>query len=167
VLLDPTATAVLKGSRGRRFWLIVGSLILIVASPVIATTGSGPALVATGFGVLFFAAGMGLLAVQLLRPDRLTLAHDDFSYRNLGRRTRLAWSDVAGFGLLRTRHNQATVLQVGIRLNRPRSTLVREFISGPAGDFDSALPETYGLPVEDLLAIMEEWRLAANQAPGG
>jgi len=162
VLLDPTATVVLKGARGRRFWLIVAALFTIVAGPFVAATGHGSA-VSTWFGVVLFVAGLALLGVELFRPDRLTFAVDDFSYRSAGRTTHMAWSEVAEFAVMRTRRRQVDVEQVGIRYKTPRSRLVEQLLSGPGGTFDNALPETYGLPVQDLCAVMEEWRLAASR----
>jgi hypothetical protein len=160
VLLDPTATVVLTGAPGRRFWLIVASLILILSGPIVAATGRGSA-VSTVFGVLLFVCGVWLFGIQLLRPDRLIFARDDFSYRSAGRTTHMAWSEVAEFGVMRTRRRRVDVVQVGIRFKTPRSRLVEQLISGPGGTFDNALPESYGLPVDDLCAVMEAWRLAA------
>jgi hypothetical protein len=45
------------------------------------------------------------------------------------------------------------------------STLVRLMVSGPDKRFDRALPDTYGLSVDELIALMEEWRAAAASRP--
>ncbi|HEY1295069.1 MAG TPA: hypothetical protein VGJ60_18485 [Chloroflexota bacterium] len=160
VLLDPAGVVVLKESRGRRFWLVFGSLLA-------AVWGFGMALLNTDSwrgwaGMLIFCAGIALFIIQLLRPDSLTLTRDGFSYRNLGRSERRAWSDVAEFGILAIRRQGGTTRQVGIRYKNG-NTLVRTMVSGLDARFDFALPDTYRLSVYELLALMEEWRAAASR----
>jgi hypothetical protein len=156
VLLDPNAVRVLKTSASRIWWLLFGSVILLAAGVVVLALGEHVV-----WGWFFFAAGAFLFIRELVWPDRLTLTRDGFSFTILGPRTRIAWSDVAEFGVLRTYRVGTTTRQVGINLKRPRSGVVRALVSGYP-QFDYALPETYGLPVEDLTAIMEEWRAAAS-----
>jgi hypothetical protein len=158
--LGPGAgVVVLKGSRGRRVWLLIASLLLLLAGIVIV------ALNETTFvgllGVVVFGAGVMLLVVQLFRADQLTLTADKFTYRSLGRRTSIAWADVAEFGVLEMPIQGGTVRQVGIRLENHHSLFRRQLVSGATGAYDAVLPETYRLPVEDLAGVMEQWRQAA------
>jgi hypothetical protein len=69
---------------------------------------------------------------------------------------------VAEFGVMLAQVIGAagTVRQVGIRM-KTGSSLVRLMVSGPDKHFDSYLPDTYGLSVDELIALMEEWRVAA------
>ena len=48
-------------------------------------------------------------------------------------------------------------------MKAPGSSLRRRMTSGMSGDYENALPDSYGLTVEDLKALMEEWRTAAAQ----
>lgn len=152
----------LKGSGARRLWLIVGSLLAAVCGlgVVVFNLESFWAWA----GVLIFGVGLAIFVIQLVRPDTLTLARDGFSYRSLGRSMRYAWADVAEFGVLVLRVQGGTTRQVGIRMKTPGGTLARRMVSGLSGRFDGALPDNYGLPVEELVALLEEWRVAAARS---
>jgi hypothetical protein len=160
VLVDPSATVVLKTSVARRFWLVFGAVLLLGAGVVIFALNEGSL---TGWlGVVVFVAGLLLLIVQIVRPDSLTLTRDSFSFRSLGRQNRIAWADVAEFGLLRYYVRGGVVKQVGMRMTR-RSTWRRLATSGARDGFEAYLPDSYGLSVEDLIGLMEEWRLTASR----
>jgi hypothetical protein len=58
---------------------------------------------------------------------------------------------------------RGSVDRVGIRLH-VHSSALRRRMTGMSGDYDSALPDSYGLPVAELCALMEEWRSAAAQS---
>jgi hypothetical protein len=158
--LGPDAgVVVLDSSRGRRIWLLIASLILLLAGIVIV------ALNETTFvgwlGVAAFGGGVWLLVVELFRPDRLTLTRDKFTYRSGGRGKSIPWADVAEFGVSEVRIQGGVVRQVGIRLNGQTSLLRRQMVSGITGAYDVLLPDTYGLHVYDLAELMETWRKAA------
>src|SRR5262249_19890002 len=142
-----------------RIWLLIASLILLLAGVVIV------ALNETTFvgwlGVAVFGGGIWLLVVELFRPDRLTLTMDKFTYRSGGRGTSIPWADVAHFGVSEIPIRGGVNRQVGIRLNGQSSRLRRQMVSGIDGAYDVLLPDTYGLPVKDLAALMEAWRQAA------
>lgn len=143
----------------RRFWFFVASLVLAICG--VAVWAVNPGSFWGWAGVLLIGLGAILFVIQLVRPDSLTLARDHFSYRSLGRSVRYAWSDVAGFGVLLLPRQGANTRQVGIRFKKHGGTLARQMVSGLTGRFDGALPESYGLPADDLVALMEEWRSAA------
>lgn len=160
MLLDPAAVVVLKESRGRRFWILFGSLLL-------AAWGIGMVALHSDswsgwVGALLFCVAAFFIVMQLARPDSLTLARDAFTYTSMGRRFRYAWTNVAEFGVLLAQVIGApgTTRQVGIRMNTG-GTLVRLIVSGPDRRFDTHLPDTYGLSVDELIALMEAWRAAA------
>lgn len=150
---------VLKSSRGRRIWLLIASLILLLAGIVIV------ALNDTNFvgllGVAVFGGGVWLLVVELFRPDRLTLTKDRFTYRSGGRGKSIAWADVAEFGVSEIPIQGGSVRQVGIRMKGDTSLFNRQMVSGITGAYDVVLPDTYRLRVEVLAELMEEWRKAA------
>jgi len=132
--------------------------MLAIAGIVVLASSDG--LFMTLAGVVLLGLSVVLFIVQLVRPDALTLRRDEFSFTSLGMRTRLAWSDVAGFGVVQVPVRRGTVSRVGIRMQVPGSALRRR-LTGMSGDFESALPDSYGLSVEDLCALMEKWRSAA------
>jgi hypothetical protein len=165
VLLDPAGVVVLKSSRWRRFWLFFASLLLAAAGLVVI--GSDQGLFWSVAGVVMVALGAAGFVVELVRPDALTLGRDAFSYTSLGRRITLNWAHVAEFGVLRLRARGGSVKHVGFRRATPRKGVFRRMVSGLADNFDGALPDSYGLPVEDLVVLMEEWRLAAAQRSSG
>jgi len=120
----------LKSSRSRRFWLFVGSLMLAIAGLVVLASSDGPLL--TLAGVVLLALGVVLFVVQLVRPDALTLRRDEFSFTSLGMRSRFAWADVAGFGVVRVPVRRGTVDRVGIRL-RVHTSELRRRMTGMSG----------------------------------
>jgi hypothetical protein len=156
VLVDPAGVAVLRTSRARRVWLLVGALVFCLAGLVVLASSEG--VFWSVAGAVLFAAGGLIFLVQLLLPDSLALSRDELCVSSLGRRTRIAWVDVAEFGVLQLPVRGGSNSQVGIRLKAPSSTLRRRMTSGVAGRFDRALPDTYGLTVEGLCALLEEWR---------
>jgi hypothetical protein len=164
VLLDPAGTVVLKESRGRRFWMLFGSLFVAAWGIGVIALHSNSWL--GWVGALLFCVAAFFIVMQLVRPDSLTLAADAFTYTSLGRRFRYAWTDVAEFGVMLAQVIGAagTTRQVGIRM-KTGSTLVRLMVSGPDKRFDKALPDTYGLSVDELIALIEEWRAAAASRP--
>jgi hypothetical protein len=161
VLSDPAGVLVLKSSRGRRFWLIVGSLMLAVAGLFVLASSDG--LFMSLAGAVLLGLGAVLFVVQLVRPDALTLRRDEFSFTSLGMRTRFAWADVAGFGVVQVPVRRGTVARVGIRMHVHNSALRRR-MTGMSGEYDSALPDSYGLSVAELCTLLEEWRSASAQA---
>ncbi len=159
MLLDPAGNVVLRPSRARRVWLLLGSLVFCLAGVLVFASVHG--WFWSIAGVVLFGAGGLMVLVQVLRPDQLTLSRSDFCFSNLGRRTRIAWADVAEFGVLQLPVRGGSVSQVGIRMNKPGGALRRRLTSGVAGRFESALPDSYRLGVEELSALMEEWRADA------
>jgi hypothetical protein len=162
VLLDPAGTVVLMESRGRRFWIVFGSLFVAAWGIGVLAEHSDSWL--GWVGALLFCVAAFFIVMQLARPDSLTLAGDAFTYTSLGRRYRYAWTDVAEFGVLLVQVIGApgTVRRVGIRM-KTGSTLVRLMVSGPDKRFDREVPDTYGLSVDELIALMEEWRTDAER----
>ena len=157
---NPAGVVVLKSSRGRRFWLFVGSLMLALAGLFVLASSDG--LFMSLAGVVLLGLGLVLFVVQLVRPDALTLRRDAFSFTSLGMRTRFAWADVAGFGVVHVAVRRGTVDRVGIRMQVPVSALRRR-MTGLSGEYDTSLPDSYGLSVAELCALMEAWRAAASK----
>ena len=150
---------VLKSSRGRRVWLLIGALILLMGGIVIVALNDTTWVGLLGVGVFGF--GVLLLVVELFRPDRLTLTKDKFTYRIIGGGKSIAWADVAEFGVSEIPIQGGVVRQVGVRMKGQTSLFRRQMVSGITGAYDVLLPDTYGMPVEDLAALMEDWRKAA------
>jgi hypothetical protein len=78
VLLDPAGTVVLKESRGRRFWMLFGSLFLAAWGIGVLALHSNSWL--GWVGALLFCVAAFFIVMQLVRPDSLTLAGDAFTY---------------------------------------------------------------------------------------
>jgi hypothetical protein len=163
VLLDPAGTVVLKESRLQRFWILFGSLFVAAWGFGVLALHSDSWL--GWVGALLICVAVFFIVMQLVRPDSLTLARDAFTFTSLGRHYRYAWTDVAEFGVLLVPVIGApgTTRQVGIRM-KTGSNLVRLMVSGPDKRFDRELPGTYGLSVDELIALLEEWRAAAGRS---
>ncbi|MFC4729679.1 hypothetical protein [Coralloluteibacterium thermophilus] len=121
--------------------------------------GSGEAtgwLVAVVFGIGALAA----LVVLLPNGAYLELDADGFVLCSLFRRRRVYWAEVEGFGLARIPFG--TMVGWDYRPGYGAGRRRRAVASSLSG-FQAALPDTYGLPAEELAALLEHHRLLSSQ----
>ena len=107
------------------------------------------------FGLIFFGAGALVSAVMLL-PGAvgLMLDADGFQITSLFRRHRSRWRDVKGFepvSIPRSRQKLVGFDDIAVTGNLAKMSVE---ISG----HNAALPDTYGLSVDDLVRLMTLWR---------
>lgn len=114
-----------------------------------------------GLNVLFvwpaailFAAAVPFAALALLRGSTLELTIDGFRLRRGLQRHEVRWADASGFHALHLPHaGQPTVLYDNAAIASTAARLNRRVAGGSSG-----LPETYGLPAEELAGLMTDWR---------
>ena len=138
----------------RRKWL----LLLLFAA---ALTAGGVHMVATaeprGWAVLvFFAVGTIISAVMLMPGAAgLTLDRDGFTIMSLFRANRSRWQDVSGFQAITIPFSRRAM--VGFDDVTAKGKALAELSTAIAGR-SGALPDTYGLAVEELVRLMAQWR---------
>lgn len=95
--------------------------------------------VSTGF------LGRGLLLLLVPGTGRLTLDADGFEIGGIFGSRRTHWRDVHAFDIRKRSARNAKIEEV-------------VFTKPGAADVAGALPSNYGLPLQDLLRLMEAWR---------
>jgi hypothetical protein len=103
--------------------------------------------------IVFGASTLVAVGLVVLRGS-LTIGDDGLTVTNLGRSNTWRWSDIAGFGVMQISSHPFARKSVGMRLIPKRQTVATRFAAGLSG-YDGALPDTYGLKAEDLVALLE------------
>lgn len=109
-------------------------------------------LVAGFFGI----GGLAIVAVTLLRgAPRLILDADGFEFTAVFRRSKIPWSAVDEFYVMR----MSGAKMIGIAFSSAytemrRARAVAEAVSGAEG----AIPDSYAKSPEELCALLNEWR---------
>jgi hypothetical protein len=99
--------------------------------------------------------------VDLLFPATLTLTREGYTVSYPLRHVQHRWVDVERFGIWDLRRKGMSIgKSVAVRLrdqqgSRYSGNLLNRKLSG---GFDDTLRGTYGMPAEDLLALMQEWQ---------
>ncbi|MCI0589814.1 MAG: hypothetical protein L0323_23620 [Planctomycetes bacterium] len=104
-----------------------------------------------------FGSGVLVFGLHLLPgASHLRLASDGIEVRTLYRSGFIRWSDVEGLFPIR----MFGAAFVGMRFSRScdRMKAVRRVASVLTGGAQGVLPDTYGRKVEDLAALLEDWR---------
>jgi hypothetical protein len=144
----------------RRKWLL---LLLTTA----AFTAAGVDMVVTaqpqGWAVLiFFGVGIVVSALMLLPGAAgLTLDRDGFTTTSLFRANRSLWQNVTGFQAISVPFSPKAM--VGFDDVMAKGKALAELSTAMAGR-SGALPDTYGLAVEELVRVMAQWRERATRA---
>jgi hypothetical protein len=154
---------VLKASRFK--WAV-----LFVAGAVFALGGVLVFFAAPGGRVggivvfAFFGLCAVVAAIQLVFRSTLTLTTDGFTLTALRRRRTRSWKDIDSFVPV---HTSALSGVVGIRLaaSAEQPSGVRKAARTIWSYDGGALPDTYGMTVNELAALMNEWRDRYRNSP--
>ena len=103
-----------------------------------------------------------LVFIGLLMPGSasLTLTREGFHVRSLWRGGFTAWSEVERFGVARLGHRTMVTYDLLDAAGRRKGGYVRRLTG-----VEAALPDTYGMPAENLARLMNAWRERALGAP--
>jgi hypothetical protein len=150
----------LRVSRLKMLALLAGSLAFVVGGILlIVFVKDDPEAVIAGMAcVLFFGACAVIGAVMLLPgAGSLTLDVGGLEVCSLFRRNRIAWPQASRFTV-------ATLSLPGGN-KKPMVGYDHDGLKGFGADFsrdkigrNAALPDSYGLPLEDLARLLTEWR---------
>ena len=161
-------TIVLRPRRRRRALLLVGSAVFFAVSALWML--AQPSLVAA-LGVLLFGFGTVAAALQMVPrwaylrvgPEGLLVRHP------FHKPTRVAWNDVERFTAYEVAHQYGSVKMVGYdrRDLTPEKQRVWQTVGRGMTGVDAALPDTYGMPHEELADLLN-WareRFATEHGP--
>jgi hypothetical protein len=115
------------------------------------------------FPASFFALGIPVALIQLLpRSSFLTVDEDGIEFCALFRKCRLKWKDISEFGVY-SRESIGIGNTVGFNYSPsyerlPTMRLLNKTLVG----FEAALPDTYGLPAEDLANLLSTFLAQRN-----
>jgi hypothetical protein len=101
----------------------------------------------------FGLGGMIVLINMLPGASTLTLDKEGFTTRNMFRRCRYTWRDASDFAAVKVGDNKMVIFNL---LSAAQSKLAK--LSFAIAARNGALADTYGLPAEDLAALMSLWR---------
>lgn len=134
-------------------WLLVLGFCAVFVRVGSSTIGDGK--FAGWFVFITFAVGAAVAAVQLLpQSSYLKLTREHFEMRTMYRSHVYKWEDVSAFRPVYLSGNQS----VGFDLLRTEANRTMRDVSVSLSGSEAALPETYQMTAEALVALMNEWR---------
>ncbi len=147
---------VLKASRFKWAVLCFAGAIFALGGLVVFFAAPG-GRVGGIFVFAFFGFCAVVAAIQLVYRSTLTLTTDGFTFTALRRRVTRRWKDVDSFVPV---HTSAFSGVVGIRLvgSPDQHSDLRKAARNVWGYDGGALPDTYGMTVDELAALLNEWR---------
>ncbi len=153
----------MRSSRVRTMLLLAVSIfVLVIGGAAVATGEQGGWWAIMGGAVL-----TGFLCLLLVRPNRLELDDRGFTtVTPLGRRSRVEWIECAAFRVYRPDVDGSFRAPLRVVYDTKDSqghnlALVSQFVAGGS----AALPDTYGMPADDLADLLNRYRTAAIQQP--
>ena len=142
----------------RALSLLAMSVVFMVVGGMMIVDHDGLGWFVAGlFGLMIFV----FLALSLW-PGQLVLTPDAFIINNLRGKSTWRWQGIEQFGIMRIYFRGFASKRVGFRFKHGGHSALRKLSIGLTG-FDGALPDTYGLSAERLVAIMEDVRRADHQ----
>ncbi len=149
----------LRVNRLKMLPLLAGSLVFVACGILlIGFVKDDPEATVAGIASVVFFGACALIGAVMLLPGAgsLTLDVRGFEVCSLFRRNRIAWPQASRFTV-------ATLSLPGSK--RPMVGYDHDGLKGAGADFsrnaigrNAALPDTYGLPVEELARLLTEWR---------
>lgn len=154
----PSLPLTLRPSRAKWLWVLLGSAVLAAGGGLMLHDPSlGPPWQAWTV-VGFFGCSVLISTLQLIPgASYLRLERSGFVVRSLGRTRRTAWADVAGFGTLSHSRSRKAMVGWNYRPGRGEPSRLRKLNAQLVG-YEAALPDTYGLDSDDLVALLEALR---------
>jgi hypothetical protein len=109
------------------------------------------------FPLVVFAIGSVVFAVNFLpSASKLVLTREGFTFTSLFREQKVTpWSHVAHFGIAHVSLNRMLGWDY-VPEHRPAGKAPG--LSKAASGFEAALPDSYGMKMQDLVSLMEDWR---------
>jgi hypothetical protein len=141
----------LNTNKKKMLLLLVVSLIFVVMG--IALMMSKSNLTSVSYGIVFFFGLCALVAIIQLLPSAsyLLLTKDGFTMCSIFRATTYRWCDIEKFFVITVVINEMVGLDFAKGFREAQA--MRAISKGISGA-DGALPDTYGMRVEDLTTLM-------------
>jgi hypothetical protein len=149
---------VLQSTRHVSLGAAIVALVFLGAGLVLLRSGRPEGWFALALCVL----NVMLSIVPLATRGSLTLTREGFTTQAGGRSFTYAWQDIQEFGVWTVGLWHVGMRWVGFRFNaaHPSSALWTR-LGRVLSPWDGALPDTYGLQPQELVALLEHWRRGA------
>jgi hypothetical protein len=152
------APLVLRPSMRKWLWVLAAAIVFVVAGIVSIEEPRDAADANVGwFAVVFFGLGIVISGIMLIPGGAgLTLSADGFVVRKFFYDRTVRWTDVGEFvirGVSYPRGSKKFVVY-----NDPSAKGTLAAANARLTGYTGALPDTYGLSVEDLCRLMTLWR---------
>lgn len=147
---------ILRAKKGRTIFLLIVCLFFVLA-PVLINKKYD--MIDWGSSV-FFGAGVIIYLIQLLpNSSYLKLDEEGFELKSTYKLTYTKWSDVDRFkvGYIKTRYSKTKMIMLDYSEKYKKHKTGRE-ISNYISGADGALPDNYGMKIEQLVKLMNEWK---------
>lgn len=111
----------------------------------------------------FFGLGIPISVLQLVPgTSYLRLEPTSFTCCSLYRKSTIQWKDVQAFGTWIAPRARTKMVCFNLRPECPKYKVGRKFSRVISG-WDREIPDTYGKSAEELVELMEEWRLRRSR----
>ena len=158
---DVLSPRVLYSSRRRTLGLLALSLVFAGAGVLMIGADADYGWLVAAFGLV----GAAVFTVMSLRPNRLELSGEGLTTVTLGRRWSVRWSECGEFRTSKVDYSVAGPSMVVFDCSAPGIRghpleAAAEALSGA----NAALPETYGMPADELATLLNTYREAKGPA---
>ena len=156
--LEPTT---LVPSRKPWWIMVIGGGVIWVISLLSVVFGGDTASIM----LAAFAGFWAVLGAIMLLPgaNSMRLDENGFEVEHFFRKKRYRWSDVSDFAVRSVgQHNDELVSFDTVETHRTLWERINGALIGKSGH----LPNTYGMPAEDLAKLMTAWKNSATEAKG-
>lgn len=144
-------TKVLKARLRDNIWQILVCLIFtIIGAGMIASNAAHGwwVFICSGFGVVV------LLTASAATRNQLTLSDSGVSIKTMGRESHIRWKDVESFHLGNINGNKVICVYFDKTYLKQK---VSRGISTTVSNEEAVIPGNYGMKVEELCALLNEW----------
>ena len=151
---ENSSTITLHPSRGKHVALLLVCVALFAGGVWMIQSGRGLGW----FPAVVFALGIPVFGLNLLPgAASLTLSPEGFSFTSLYRKHPLTpWDHVTRFGIAKVSLN--SMLGWDYAPGHTPAGNAPSFAKKQTG-YEAALPDTYGMRIQHLVNLMEEWRI--------
>lgn len=148
-------TLILKPKKGKTILLLLVCVLFVLSSIIVINDDQWTAWL----GIVFFGLGVIVFTIQLIPgSSKLTLSKEGFTVTNLFKSHLILWEDVQRFHVSSIGKKQSVVFDYSKGHKKHK---VGKAIAKTMANAHGALPDNYGMKLEDLAQLLNEWKRKA------
>ena len=142
-----------RASRWKAVWLLLGSAAFVALGYLLRAEQPFIAWAC----MIFFGLGIPISLIMMLSPNSMYLRLDEegFEIGSFVKKTRMKWTDVAGFELSSIRG--ARMIAIIYAPHYQGQQIGRAVASGLSG-MEGAISNSYNAPLDEVLETLNAWR---------